>query len=183
MSKTKDAGMMQSNQSRSMITNALLQLLQENTFQKLTIKQICDRASVSRMTFYRYYHTIEEVFGCYLDGLLEEYYKGMTIRDDYTENIRFMMHNMPFSKELIGIIQKQGLQKILTDSLLKYIYKASEQDNFYHMLGRRELDAYQCHFISDVIVSVLMVWAERGFQESQDELTEIYRRLLRVDQS
>jgi len=30
---------------------------------------------------------------------------------------------------------------------------------------------------------VLMVWAERGFQESQDELTEIYRRLLRVDQS
>jgi AcrR family transcriptional regulator len=183
MSKTKDAGMLQSSQSRSMIMDALLQLLQENSFQKLTVKEVCDRAGVSRMTFYRYYHTIEEVFSCYLDRLLEEYYKGVTIQDDYTENIRFMMHNMPFSKNLLRIIQKQGLQKILTESLLKYIARSSEQDNFYHMLGRRELDAYHLHFISDVIVSVLMVWAERGFKESQDELTEIYRRLLRVDQS
>ena len=183
MSKTKDAGMMQSSQSRRMITDALLQLLQEDSFKIITVKQVCDRAGVSRMTFYRYYHTTEEVFRFYLDGLLEEYYKGVNIRDDYTENIRYMMHNMPFSRELLGIIQRQGLQRMLTDSLLKQILKASEQDNFYHMLGRGELDAYHCHFISDVIVSVLMVLAERGFKESQGELTEIYRRLLRVDRS
>jgi AcrR family transcriptional regulator len=41
--------------------NALLQLLETENFQEITIQEITDRARVSRRTFYRNYSSKEEI--------------------------------------------------------------------------------------------------------------------------
>lgn len=46
-------------QSQSMIIQALLALMQEEPFAKITVKAICARAMVSRQTFYSLFDSKE----------------------------------------------------------------------------------------------------------------------------
>ena len=39
--------------SRNWIVNALLHLMKEKTFYNISIKEICEKAGVSRLTYYR----------------------------------------------------------------------------------------------------------------------------------
>ena len=41
--------------TRKMMKDALLELLEEHPIEKITVKDICDRADVNRSTFYAYY--------------------------------------------------------------------------------------------------------------------------------
>ena len=62
-------------QSQNLITEALLALMEEEPFQKITIKAVCAHAGVSRQTFYSLFENKEEVIGRRLDQLFEEYRK------------------------------------------------------------------------------------------------------------
>ena len=62
-------------QSQNLITEALLALMEEEPFQKITIKAVCAHAGVSRQTFYSLFENKEEVIGRRLDRLFEEYRK------------------------------------------------------------------------------------------------------------
>ena len=46
---------------------ALMQLIQEKKFEKISIGELCDRAGVSRMTYYRSYNNKEDIFLQHLD--------------------------------------------------------------------------------------------------------------------
>ena len=62
-------------QSQNLITEALLALMEEEPFQKITIKAVCAHAGVSRQTFYSLFENKEEVIERRLDQLFEEYRK------------------------------------------------------------------------------------------------------------
>ncbi len=49
--------------------------MEEEPFQKITIKAVCAHAGVSRQTFYSLFENKEEVIGRRLDQLFEEYRK------------------------------------------------------------------------------------------------------------
>ena len=61
--------------ARECIVDALLVLTKEKPLSAITVSELCDRAGVSRMTFYRNYASKEEVFSSRLLELLEEYGK------------------------------------------------------------------------------------------------------------
>ena len=48
--------------SKKLIQDSLLQLLQEKPLEKITVKELCERADVNRGTFYRYYEDIFDLF-------------------------------------------------------------------------------------------------------------------------
>lgn len=41
--------------SKTMLKNALIELLQENGIEKISIYELCDKAQINRTTFYKYY--------------------------------------------------------------------------------------------------------------------------------
>ena len=47
--------------SKRVIKESLLELLQEKPLNKITVKELCDRADVNRSTFYAYYTDIYEL--------------------------------------------------------------------------------------------------------------------------
>lgn len=47
--------------SKQLIKSALIEILQFKEFQDITVSELCDRADVSRRTFYRHYKNIVEV--------------------------------------------------------------------------------------------------------------------------
>ena len=59
--------------AKECIVSALLQLIKEKPLSAITISELTARAGVSRMTFYRNYHSKEEIFSLHLQEILHKY--------------------------------------------------------------------------------------------------------------
>ena len=59
-------------QSRKRIKNALLLLLKDNILQNVTVAKLCDKAEVSRTTFYKFYQNNYDVLEEAVDDIIVE---------------------------------------------------------------------------------------------------------------
>lgn len=57
--------------TRKVIKEALLELLNEKKFDKISVSQLCQQAEITRTTFYSHYNNISEVLDSLLDDALE----------------------------------------------------------------------------------------------------------------
>ena len=57
--------------SRDCMVQALIQLLKTKSLSNITITELTERAGVSRMTYYRNYHSLDEIFSSYLKDLVD----------------------------------------------------------------------------------------------------------------
>lgn len=56
--------------TKSAIKNAFHNLMQETTFDKITVQAICEKALINRVTFYNHYSDKYDLFNDYLDEIL-----------------------------------------------------------------------------------------------------------------
>lgn len=97
-----------SKRTRTAILNAMLELLENKSFEKITIQNICDVAGISRTAFYLYfedkYDLIVECIKFFVVGLMNKYtYKELT--EFNNELLTFLMDN----KLAIESLQKYNL--------------------------------------------------------------------------
>lgn len=59
--------------AKECIVSALLQLIYRKPLSAITISELCQKAGVSRMTFYRNYESKEEVFTKHLSEIFQKY--------------------------------------------------------------------------------------------------------------
>jgi AcrR family transcriptional regulator len=57
--------------TRSLLSNALVALMQEKSIDKITVQEVLDRATVGRSTFYLHYRDKDDLFLCVLEDGLE----------------------------------------------------------------------------------------------------------------
>ena len=72
MSKNKKAT------TKSLISLALYALMLKMDYDSITVKDICERAGVSRMSFYRYFSKKDDIFIDFCDERFEEFYSDIT---------------------------------------------------------------------------------------------------------
>ena len=56
------------------ISLAVYVLMLKRPYEEISVKEICERAGVSRMSFYRYYNNKEDIFVDYCDERFEDFY-------------------------------------------------------------------------------------------------------------
>lgn len=59
--------------AKEYIVSALLRLIYQKPLSSITISELCSIAGVSRMTFYRNYDSIEDIFRKHLDDIFTKY--------------------------------------------------------------------------------------------------------------
>ena len=62
---------------------ALMALMREKKFEKISVGEICQRAGVSRMTYYRSYNNKEDILLQHLDECFAAFLEGLDMRDFY----------------------------------------------------------------------------------------------------
>lgn len=60
-------------ESSGMIYDALAELMKEKEYGKIKINELCERAKLGRVTFYRHYDTIDDVLRKKIDDMLLEF--------------------------------------------------------------------------------------------------------------
>ena len=76
--------------TKHMIKSAMLNLMKKKSFNKITVKEICDNAFTSRITFYTYYENknelVEDIAADIKDAIMT-HYEQLQIKNNASNNI------------------------------------------------------------------------------------------------
>lgn len=130
--------------TKSSINEAFISLLSENSFDKITVQKICERAGVNRVTFYNHYEDKYDLFVEYLDNtiikLFEDSNNQYDIKEDPTNFFKTLFYNIAslcYDKKnllkaverdqnslVVYILQRKANENVL--KLIEYKYKPEE---------------------------------------------------------
>ena len=68
-----EKSMKQSEKSKLWMEEALLQLMEKKEFATITVTDICEKAGISRLTFYRNFEVKEDILRFHFDKVFQEY--------------------------------------------------------------------------------------------------------------
>ena len=158
--------------SRDCMVQALIQLLQTTSLSNITISELTERAGVSRMTYYRNYNSMDEIFISYLKDLVDAYRQdvaGWPDKGNYND-YRNMLHCYEYFdhyREFIACLVKTGLGHLLLQALDSYIL-----DTYYTEDKGRDF-YYTLRAFSGSLYNIYVTWIMENSKESAEEIVSI----------
>lgn len=70
--------------TKQQIIFGLFEMMMEKPYADITVKEICEKAEVSRMTFYRNFHTKEDVIFGQFEMVYSTFIKQLVIQNRFT---------------------------------------------------------------------------------------------------
>ncbi|MGG0550425.1 TetR/AcrR family transcriptional regulator [Priestia megaterium] len=163
--------------SRKWIIDALLKLMEEKPYDKISIKEISDRAGLVRKTFYRNFESKEDVLYEYITELMTEAEKAFEALESLTPYsmsyayFKFWHEHVDFLK----LIYKNNLFIIILKHLEKYAPTVFEKFKAHVMKDFDETFLkYYNEFHSAGIWHMLEKWIASDTQETPKQLAQIY---------
>ena len=167
----KTAAESKNEQTRLRIFDALLKLAESKPLADVTVTEVCRRASVSRMTFYRNFSSKEEVLLSRLDQLIVEYEKTTAEYLAAGElwygegHICSCFTYFKEHRDLINCLYASGYAGYFISKVAEYMI-----GKFWD--GSRE-QRYTIAGFSGVLCATYELWATDGFPDTPDELARI----------
>lgn len=127
--------------TKQIIIQAMMDLLQEESFQEITIQMILDRAGVSRSTFYRYFLDKYDIAGVFLENHL------VRILDGYAD---------------------ANLETVFSDIFELFLEEENFFTKVYRMKGRNSLLDYLYQYLSDGMTKLYLTKTKKK-ELSEDE--------------
>ena len=162
-------------ETRTAITEAILdELERKKDFTKIKITDVIKIASVSRMTFYRYYENLYDALCDYLDMIVNGYMiEGGELRDPSVfmklEHIEFSLKYFDGYSRYFMILNSHGLYSILIDAVNEYMIK--------NILPRKKLHMYELYAYAGALLNSFLKWEEDGKRESAHNVAQMIYRL------
>lgn len=124
--------------SKFALSNALLSLMREKPYDKISIQDIVRRAYVSRTTFYNHFSEKDEIIRC----LLEDTFQPLLRLDATHPNTDFRMYLARYldiltqSRELFLLMRQSGIISMASDFMSEQLQKkAAESGSFQTFFG------------------------------------------------
>ena len=151
------------------MATALLELMLEKDYTKISIGEIAKKAGVDRSSYYRHFKSKEDIISFFFDMVLKESLDGYTNLSSidftlYIHSIYTAFFN--YRKEIL-IIHYANLSFLLLDVLSKRFQFSELAKDF--PLSKQ----YELSYIIGGIYNNLIFWMNRDMKETPDELTEI----------
>lgn len=155
---------------RRHITDALLSLLSEKPLDKISVRELTERAEVGRASFYRNYTSKEDVLRQESDRLMRSWGNAFEERPEGTYD-SFFLSLFDFLREhraFYTTVCKANLSDIVRDTILATAEITPETPNL--MACLKSFWAYG-------IYGWTIEWIDRGMQESGVELLALFQQM------
>ena len=156
------------------IVDALISLMNEKAFDDITITEICNKACVSRMTYYRNYYTKKDIIIEYLKDIAENFEKeshSWQEKNEYTNKnvIRFLFTYFQKYSYFMKTLRKANLSGLLQECLNSYLEKETD------MITRNSAqEKYHMYSYAGALYNVYIKWLDNDMKESPEEMAEIF---------
>lgn len=160
--------------TRMCIAQAVIELMKNESLEKLTVSAVVKRAGVSRMTFYNYYHTLVDALTDYLEELVAEYLAESETDPDagnYLEysHILFSLKFFDRYADYFLTMAENHLHSILLDGVNDFMLK--------YISGDTGHSVYELYCYSGGLLNTFLKWEEGGKKESPERIAEVLFRL------
>ena len=180
--------------TRAALREALIELLEEQGLENITVNDLCSRANVTRGTFYNHYQDKDALLAAFEDEVLAELAEFERRMGDL--GMGSVLHHiarkkpLPFLVELFEYLRSQGdflhaalgpggdvkfgprLRDSLCTQIVESILHEQYRDNPTPFVG------YYVAFFASAYLGVITRWIETGMRESSEEMALISLRLL-----
>lgn len=169
--------------SKKLITDALVELLDEKTLDRITITDIVKKANINRGTFYAHYSSVSDVVTSIFESAFDIIKASIhNMQDDINWDMRFML------KELQLVMEKDiaFYQKIFSSDINMNVYEeivnvlmsyVSEHEEDISNISHADFIFYTS-FYSGGIIKLYRDWFSGTLPMTFDELTERATTLL-----
>ncbi len=100
--------------TKMVLSQSLLELMQEKEIAKITVTEICRKADINRNTFYKYYYGPEDLLSTLEDQLMEIITGSLSQSGDVTKMGRDLLSILLENKDLCRVIlSDHGNQELL----------------------------------------------------------------------
>lgn len=165
-----------------MLRTALLELLDEKPYPKITVSDIVERADLSRSTFYVHFDTKEDLLASFVDNILDEFFDILSSRNfsnpDVHADIEINISIFRLWKDnaaITQLVQATDIDHIMMRSLTKAWLRNYEE----HIADKRPhtapvLSDYINRYLACSYFGILRHWIDEGMQQP----AELMGRLL-----
>ena len=163
--------------SKDWLRKALLQLLEEQKYTQITIKEICARADLSRQTFYQMFDSKDEVMEYHFMILFGEFskecgdFESISISELTCRFFQFFYQHRRFVDELI----ENNMTYILEQQFERYLHQIAL---FQAINDREKHPDYSLAYVAGALTQILTHWFQCGFNVSAEEAGSMTEQML-----
>ena len=148
-----------------MIADALMQLLETNSLEEVSISQIVAEAKIGRNTFYNHFRKKEDILQYVMEQLLADA-RNSVFREDNHLLKDFLHWRFSLLKNNPGFLIFQQEQDI---RLLLWQFRKSNASDF---ILKENMDEYAKEFFIGGLDNVTSRWIKNGMKESPEEMVK-----------
>jgi len=166
--------------TRKMLRDALVALLEEKSYDRITIADITNRATVNRKTFYLHYETKDHLLQSVTDGILDELFGEAKAAQPIDLSIDEMQSYIAgrifaYVKKHRNFFEVMFERKAMTD-FVQYMkrYFARFYEEKFADIDESRLPVQKdviASYIGSAYVGVIHGWLNDGMRQSPEEMT------------
>ncbi|MBQ8503067.1 MAG: TetR/AcrR family transcriptional regulator [Clostridia bacterium] len=163
--------------SQRWLTEALINLMQEIPYEKITIQLICKKAYLSRQTFYNFFSSKEDVLRFWLQEKYEEQFSRFTTKPTMQDTIDAFIFVLNKNKQALTALADNKLDGIVADEMVKCVTKFAEK----YVLQDKEMnDTLKCSIIllAGAFAHLLIYCAGQQKKISDCEISSLLKSFL-----
>ena len=165
--------------SKKWLTNALFELMEEKPYDKISIREISEKAGLTRQTFYHNFSSKEMLLIYRSDQLFSEFFEY--IQKNNISNMQDIMilffKYWQEHKEFLEKLTDNNMQHVLTHRFPEYFRKLNLL-NVEELLNETQQE-YVYSFFSGAVIHLLCNWVEKGMTCGPKEMSMIVQRILK----
>lgn len=169
--------------TRRYLDLALVELLQEVPFHKVSVSNLTKKAGLSRGTFYLHYVDIDDFLNSQKTGLLAQFKEEFLSASDnksfqrkITDLIYYIENHFELFKGLLGVNGDKYFEKDIIIFIQEFIFEDYELENRFPELP----DQYIINLSVMSIISIILTWLEEREPRSGQEILEIIRETRQI---
>ena len=180
------------------LSNALIELLKNQSIDTISISNLCDASNISRATFYNNFNSIYDVLNCYLTGLkkqLDDAYAkekkttSMTLRNSFDFIIRLAVNHLVTNKNNIKAVLKNNTNSNFHNTIatfftssIKEVLMAHEIEMAVLGISISSLASFLSGGISMLLISFIYDDTNKNKDEFVDECSRIIANIFRLNE-
>lgn len=160
--------------SQQWITDAMYSLLERKEYSAINVKDICQKADLSRQTFYQIFDSKEEV----LRYCIQQHFSPLlTIPDskDFQYLATYFSEHIAQNREFIQLINRRNLGHFLTDELSSSLTIIT---NHFHPERDEKTKKLANAFLTAGLANMLLIWSEDSSISETALVTFLYEILI-----
>jgi AcrR family transcriptional regulator len=171
--------------SRRLLIDALLELMKDRPYSKISVAHIAEQSGVARPTFYLHFHSKDDLLIAYIDEMFEKFYdeidQYITQRKDADPVIAtIMFRQWSDNAEFAILLVQTDIDSLMLNQFKNYIARVVERFMSAHGIQNRAgLLPYVVDFLAGASFMVITRWVREGFVETPEVMGELYASLVR----